>query len=59
VAGRTDYERGRWEWDVTADFCRIVVGLPRGVADLIDKIKTDAWGAFTAPAMILLVALMT
>src|SRR6266487_2671038 len=39
-------------------FAGIVVGLPRGVADLIDKIKTDAWGAFTAPAMILLVALM-
>src|SRR3989475_13194110 len=37
-------------------FAGIVVGLPRGVADLIDKIKTDAWGAFTAPAMILLVA---
>src|SRR6266496_1478602 len=27
-------------------FAGIVVGLPRGVADLIDKIKTDAWGAF-------------
>src|SRR5437588_2162278 len=39
-------------------FAGIVVGLPRGVANLIDKIKTDAWGAFTAPAMILLVALM-
>jgi preprotein translocase subunit SecY len=39
-------------------FAGIVVGLPRGVADLIDKIKTDAWGAFTAPAMILLIALM-
>src|SRR5881398_3300794 len=39
-------------------FAGIVAGLPRGVLDLIDKIKTDAWGAFTAPAMILLVALM-
>src|SRR2546421_1247670 len=39
-------------------FAGIVVGLPRGVKDLWDKIKTDAWGAFTAPAMILLVALM-
>jgi preprotein translocase subunit SecY len=39
-------------------FAGIVVGLPRGVADLIDKIRTDAWGAFTAPAMILLVGLM-
>src|ERR671922_2381832 len=39
-------------------FAGIVVGLPRGVADLIDKVRTDAWGAFTAPAMILLVGLM-
>src|SRR5205814_3798260 len=39
-------------------FAGIVVGLPRGIADLYEKIKTDAWGAFTAPAMILLVALM-
>jgi preprotein translocase subunit SecY len=39
-------------------FAGIVVGLPRGVADLIDKVRTDAWGAFTAPAMIILVALM-
>jgi len=36
-------------------FTGIVVGLPRGVADLMDKAKTDAWGTFTAPAMILLV----
>jgi preprotein translocase subunit SecY len=39
-------------------FAGIVVGLPHGVADLLDKVRTDAWGAFTAPAMILLVALM-
>jgi preprotein translocase subunit SecY len=39
-------------------FAGIVSGLPRGVADLYDKIKTDAWGTFTAPAIILLVALM-
>src|SRR5438067_10691013 len=39
-------------------FAGIVVGLPRGVADLIDKVRTDAWGAFTAPAMIMLVGLM-
>jgi preprotein translocase subunit SecY len=39
-------------------FAGIVVGLPRGVADLVDKIRTDAWGSFTAPAMILLVGLM-
>ncbi len=39
-------------------FAGIVVGLPRGVAELADKAKTDAWGSFTAPAMVLLVALM-
>jgi preprotein translocase subunit SecY len=39
-------------------FAGIVVGLPRGVADLIEKVKTDAWGGFTAPAMLLLVGLM-
>src|SRR5437868_2088701 len=39
-------------------FAGIVVGLPRGVVDLIDKARTDAWGSFTAPAMLLLVGLM-
>jgi preprotein translocase subunit SecY len=39
-------------------FAGIVVGLPRGVADLIEKVQTDAWGTFTAPAMILLIGLM-
>src|ERR1700690_867769 len=39
-------------------FAGIVVGLPRGVADLIDKIRTNAWGAFTAPAMLMLVSVM-
>jgi preprotein translocase subunit SecY len=39
-------------------FAGIVVGLPRGVADLVDKAKNDAWGAFTFPAMVLLIALM-
>jgi preprotein translocase subunit SecY len=39
-------------------FAGIVVGLPRGVADLYDKVKTDAWGAFTAPAILLLLVLM-
>jgi len=39
-------------------FTGIVVGLPRGVADLADKTKTDAWGSFTALAIVLLVALM-
>src|SRR5579859_2366710 len=39
-------------------FAGIVVGLPRGVADLIDKTKNAAWGPFTPVAMALLVVLM-
>lgn len=39
-------------------FAGIVVGLPRGIADLVDKAKNSAWGAFTVPALILLVAAM-
>jgi len=39
-------------------FAGIVVGLPRGVADLYDKVRNDAWGVFTAPAVLLLLALM-
>src|SRR5271157_5868673 len=39
-------------------FTGIVVGLPRGVAELADKARTDAWGSFTALAIVLLVALM-
>jgi preprotein translocase subunit SecY len=39
-------------------FAGIVVGLPHGVVDLIDKARTQAWGAFTVPAMIILVVVM-
>ncbi len=39
-------------------FAGIVVGLPRGVMDLIEKVQTQAWGAFTVPAMLLLVVVM-
>src|SRR3984885_9644002 len=39
-------------------FAGIVSGLPRGVADLFDKVKNAAWGPFTALAVIMLVALM-
>ena len=37
-------------------FTGIVVGLPRGIAELYDKVKTNAWGAFTPVAVLLLVA---
>src|SRR5581483_182139 len=39
-------------------FAGIVVGLPRAVADLYEKVQTAAWGAFTAPAVVILIALM-
>src|SRR6266481_4773539 len=39
-------------------FAGIVVGLPRGVADLYDKIKTNAWGAFTPVAIVMLLVVM-
>src|ERR1035437_5647094 len=39
-------------------FAGIVAGLPRGVAELYTKVKNDAWGAFTFPAVILLIAMM-
>jgi len=39
-------------------FAGIVVGLPRGVMDLAEKVQSQAWGAFTVPAMLMLVVLM-
>src|SRR5450756_84237 len=39
-------------------FTGIVVGLPRGIADIYDKIKTNAWGSFTGVAVLLLLAAM-
>jgi preprotein translocase subunit SecY len=39
-------------------FAGIVVGLPRGVVDLIDKAKNLAWGPMTFPAMLGLVVFM-
>ena len=39
-------------------FAGIVVGLPRGIADLYEKVQTRAWGGFTVPAMLLLVVVM-
>ena len=37
-------------------FAGIVVGLPRAIAELVDVAKTQKFGAFTVPALILLVA---
>ena len=37
-------------------FAGIVAGLPRGVAELVTKIQTDAWGSFTMIAVLLLLA---
>ncbi|MDQ2924486.1 MAG: preprotein translocase subunit SecY [Acidobacteriota bacterium] len=39
-------------------FTGIVVGLPRGIADLYEKANTSAWGGFTIPAVIILVGMM-
>ena len=39
-------------------FAGIVVGLPRGIADLSEKIRTNAWGSFTALAILLLLVAM-
>ena len=36
-------------------FTGIVVGLPRGIADLYQKFKTNFWGGFTPIALVLLV----
>jgi preprotein translocase subunit SecY len=37
-------------------FTGIVAGLPRGVMDLVEKVKNDYWHQFTVPAVILIVA---
>jgi preprotein translocase subunit SecY len=39
-------------------FAGIVVGLPRGVADLITTARSERFGVFTVPLLILLVVLM-
>src|SRR5512138_1782402 len=39
-------------------FAGIVVGLPRAVGDLWKKVADQAWGAFTAPAILLLLVVM-
>jgi preprotein translocase subunit SecY len=37
-------------------FAGIVAGLPRGVAELVQKVQTNAWGALSFPIVLLLVA---
>ncbi len=39
-------------------FAGLVVGLPRAVYDLYKKATSAAWGSFTIPAMVILVAIM-
>jgi preprotein translocase subunit SecY len=39
-------------------FAGIVDGLPRGIADLVETVRTEKWGPFTFPAIILLVVAM-
>jgi len=39
-------------------FTGIIAGLPRGVADLYQKVQTNAWGTFTFVAVLMLVAVM-
>jgi preprotein translocase subunit SecY len=39
-------------------FTGIVVGLPRGIASIAEKVRTNAWGSFTAVAVLLLLAAM-
>ena len=39
-------------------FVGIVVGLPRAVADMVEKARNSAWGVFTVPALLILMAVM-
>jgi preprotein translocase subunit SecY len=39
-------------------FAGIVVGLPRGIVDLVEKAKNATWGAMTFPLMVFLLAFM-
>src|SRR5207302_1872289 len=39
-------------------FAGIVVGLPNGMKQLFDKVRNDAWGALTFPAVIFLLVAM-
>jgi preprotein translocase subunit SecY len=39
-------------------FAGIIAGLPRGAAEIVNKIQTNAWGPFTFLAVILMIAAM-
>jgi preprotein translocase subunit SecY len=39
-------------------FSGIVAGLPHGVLELAEKVRQGAWGVFTVPAVIMLIAVM-
>jgi preprotein translocase subunit SecY len=39
-------------------FAGIVVGLPNAILDLFGKVRTEAWGALTFPAVLILLVLM-
>src|SRR3974390_2117166 len=39
-------------------FAGIIAGLPRGAGDLIEKVRTNAWGSFTFLAVLILLAAM-
>src|SRR6202165_1350087 len=51
-------DRGVGNGMVLLIFSGIVVGLPRGVVDLIEKAKNAAWGAMTFPLMVFLIVFM-
>lgn len=51
-------DRGIGEGMSLLIFAGIVVGIPNGIGDLVEKARTQAWGAFTVPALLLLVGVM-
>ncbi|HEX4021174.1 MAG TPA: preprotein translocase subunit SecY [Acidobacteriaceae bacterium] len=51
-------DRGIGEGMSLLIFAGIVVGVPNGVQELIGKAQAQTWGAFTIPALILLLGMM-
>src|SRR6201987_1918157 len=56
--GEQSTERGVGNGMSPLIFAGIVVGLPKTAADPAEKVQTSAWGAFTVPAILMLVVLM-